>query len=301
MRLVKHLLQTALILMLLLTTPFAGSRSPQQWPGNVFPIDAAVIGRIDLNRALSAPIGAKLLTGQKTRYSTINWWLEAAFGINLEQVDMIWFVGDDKEGGIVVLHGNFDAATVATKIKRVPGWNSERHRGIPQVSAFIGDDGKPQLAAVLQDRLLALGDQEMMKNVLLVWRGKQAALDPAVVSVQRVLASPAQLAATVLDVSVLSENEDSPFTPLQGAWLEGNLGQDLTLTLELEAIDEKVAQGIQHMLAGFLIIAERHPDVMGEPANLDAVQNAELKRTGRKLELKLMLLGDLLIQTDNNK
>ena len=120
MRLVKHLLLTALILMLLLTTPIAGSRNHQQWPGNMFPIDAAVIGRIDLNRALSAPIGAKLLTGQKTRYSTINWWLEAAFGINLEQVDMIWFVGDDKEGGIVVLHGNFDAATVAAKIKRVP-------------------------------------------------------------------------------------------------------------------------------------------------------------------------------------
>jgi hypothetical protein len=286
----------ALLLLAVLTLiPATSSASDARWIDAAIPIDAVAIGRIDLHRVLATPLGAALLDELTENIEGVNWFLGAAFGFDLDQVDYVWLVVGPDEGGLALLQGRYDADVVARKIRRMPRWRSVRYQGIRQVSAYKNDQGQPQLAAVLRDDLLAMGDRPEMEKMLDVWLGRSESLDPAREGVQLVIGSTAELSLAALDASRLTLASEPGTQLIERAWLEGRLDDDLHFSLQTEVVDQQAAIGLEQMVQGLILILERHPDVQADPMLLAALDNAAAERRGRELALTTRIPGTLIL------
>lgn len=263
--------------------------------GTAIPADATLFGRVDFHTVLASPLGSELLSDLRENYENINWFLGTAFGFDLDQVDLIWFVSNADGEQALFFGGTFNGEKVAKKIKKFPGWKTQKYTGVPQVSTFKDEQGVPKMVAVLRDDLLAVGDHAEMEDVLEAWQGKAESLDLERAGVKKVLGSSADIAATVIELGSYTMESDPEFSFVEDAWIEGHLDENLLLSLEVEAVDPQVARGFELTLEGLLMILARHPEVVAEEAYLQAVEAAKIQRDGKELRLTTTIRHDLLV------
>lgn len=259
------------------------------------PADAYLIGRMDLNRILASPLGPVLLQDVRENYEAINWFFSTVFGFELAVVDSLWFALDPSDRRVILLEGRYQTDVVVERLGAMPGWNRLSYLGVPLASAFRDQADNELIAAVLDENLIAIGDSAVMRVMLAGRAARLEAGEPARAGIARVDASSAELAVAML-------NGKSPiavaagFEVLQSAWLEGRFDDDLDLLIEAVAVDERLAAGLEQIIAGGLLIAEVHPQVRAEAAYLQAVRDARVQRDARTVSTATVLRRRLLEQ-----
>lgn len=290
-----HWLRASLSVLVLLCAAPAARSDDAAWIDTAVPGDSVAVGRIDLHRVLASPLGARLFEDLTRNIDGVNWFLGTAFGFDLDQVDSIWFAVGPAERGFALLQGRYDSEAVATKIGRMWGWRSVPYDGIRQVSAYSNDAGEPQLAAVLRDDLLAMGDEAEMTKMLASWQGKAGSRERVRAGVRIVVDSDAEIAVAALDFDPAAMAATSTLGLVEQASLEGRLDDDLHLDLRTEIVDEQMAAALEQLAEGLLVVLARHPEVRADATYSAALANAKAVRRGRSLTLTTQVPGAVIL------
>ena len=180
-------------------------------------------------------------------------------------------------------------------MQAMPDWSYLSYPGIVLAATFTDREGREQMAAILSDSLLAMGDRATMQDMLAEHASRLRADQPARASVRKVLASEAEVAMALTSTAHLSEDALG-FELLEDAWFEMRFDRDVHLHSRMFASEEQVAEGLLQIIGGSLLLGERHPDISGHPAYLDAIRNAEAQRQGQEITVDATVSGQLLAE-----
>ncbi len=296
----KHNVFSAICLSLVLVITPGLSQAESEAPYSLaasLPEDTATYIRADLQAVMASPLGGELLVDLRRNYTWINWFLGAAFGFNLKQIDQIWVGNDANDQGVMVFQGAFKPKRVTKRMQRLDQDETPiTYPGVIQVNAFEDREGNAQLAALLSDNLIALGDRVKMEAMLSSWQTRNSSSADIPKAVTTLANNNAEIAAVLREGASFTGEQSSTLPVLETALFEIRFTEDMAINAYALALDEQRAEGLKLMTEGMLLIGQSHPDVVAEPSFLKALQEAELKRTVNQVDLRINIAGDAVLR-----
>jgi hypothetical protein len=262
------------------------------WIDLAVPDDSIAIAKADIQAVLGTPLGKSARSRMRDNYNSLNTRLNGDFGFKLKNLSYAWFAFSAKEGGLVLLQGDFKKDKVIKKMQRNKDWQTAPHPTALQVSRYKSEYGSPQIAALLKEDLMAMGNPEVVANVLAKWQsGPTSEIRRGVTQVDQ---STSHISAAALDLKPF-QTANPMYALINHAWLEGMITDDAVVTLSAESLNPIITQGLEQIIEGLLQVIPTRPNVLTQPLAIAAVQNATMARDEAVLNISTMITGDVIM------
>jgi hypothetical protein len=220
------------------------------------PADTMLFGRVRADAVRSSTLGAAMLLEHNQAYTGVRDFFNSIMAIDLDTVTAIWLLSSEKDTGVIVCEGSFDAKQVRELFGQLPNV-TEVPAGKCHYAAryFDENEQRMKILAVLDAAAVAVGDEPSMKAFLDVIDGRGQRLSADSPGVRAVAESAADLAVTMLgDLANWDDFDPNVARLIHSVLLTATVDQDLAMELRLDIIDAEQAEGVEHVLKGLLII-----------------------------------------------
>lgn len=281
-----------IIFVLLLGQLSFASADNASWIDLAIPADALAIAKADVQTVLDTPLGKSVTRRMRDSYNSLNSRLNGDFGFKLKHVRYAWFAFSAQEGGMVLLQGDFKKDKVIKKMQRNKDWLTAPHPTALQVSRYKTEYGTAQVAALLREDLMAMGNPEVLASVLAQWQsGPMSETRRGVIQVNR---STSHISAAVLDLTPFKA-ANPMYALINHAWLEGMITDDAVITMSAESLNPTITQGLEQIIKGLLLVIPTRPDVLTQPLAIEAVRNAKMARDDAILNVSTTIAGSVIM------
>ncbi len=291
---------TLLVLSLLTFSVQSAGIDDVRWIDLAVPADALAVGRVDVAAVLGSPLGNSMRRARMDTYQTVDSFFKDAFGFNITDVDYFWycFPVPGAGGGITLLQGEFAPKKVRRRMLRMDGWQSYRYEGVLHASTFRNAAGKAEMAIMLRDNLIAIGDLKPMRALLKQWQ--EAGGDSVRDGIRKVAASGAPIAAAYVDMEVFQDTNPA-YALVDAAYMEGAIDQDMQMTFFAESNSPAVAEGLTQVALGLVKAMSARDGLSRQPATRQLLDNVSITRRDATILIDTMVLGDAMMAQFNRR
>ncbi|MDA1300282.1 MAG: hypothetical protein O2868_09400 [Proteobacteria bacterium] len=269
-----------------------------RWIELAIPADALAVGRVDVAAVLASPLGDSMRRARTETYETIDSFYRDAFGFRIPNVDYFWYAFPipGAGGGITLLQGEFHPGKVKRRMLGMAYWQSYRYEGVVHASTFLNAAGKPEMAIMLRENLIAIGDLAPMHTLLKKWQ--EAGSDGVREGVRRVANSEAPIAAAYVNMEVF-QGTNPAYALVDAAYMQGMIDEDMEMTIFAESNSPTIAEGLISVALGIVQTLSARDGLARQPMARQLLENVSVTRRDATIMIDTMVMGETVMSQFN--
>ncbi len=262
------------------------------------PKDTVLIGRIDLEQLRESRLGMELLAQHGSRVESFQSFMVDMVGLDPDAVRRVWFLSSEKDRGIAILEGSFSATQLSNGLGRLPTVQKVE-QAETLFAVHYNDAKKPrkQAAMLLDQQTLVVGDRELVERYLAALGDRQLLFSSDHPQLTQLADSSATVIGTVLgEITRWPDFGKDAGYGVEEVWLTAEVGDEVTATLEVLAMNEVQAEALVNLAKGLCHYKATDPMLAAKPLIQNALRHATADSAERTATLTVKLNGAEIVR-----
>lgn len=223
------------------------------------PFGTKFFGRLDMKLLRENQIYQKLNQENKEQVNFISAIFALMSGINIDDIDAVYLATKGENDGFIVLEGSFDT----TRIQQILAMNG-KNQAIKEENAIFAIEipdnrraGEKNLAVIIDDKTLAIGQVERVREFLSVIAGKGETLSSKKADELKKI----YLQKNTFQFSLIELTDEMLENPVLRNILSADISAELTngmnIKMKLLMTDPEIAKASEQILSGLVVFLKR--------------------------------------------
>ncbi|OGV80309.1 MAG: hypothetical protein A3K19_18235 [Lentisphaerae bacterium RIFOXYB12_FULL_65_16] len=262
------------------------------------PQGTKIVLRVDLKAALQSELMTAILQQQADKFGLVQEFLSQNVGIALSDVDTLWLLSSQPNAGVVVCKGRFDGQAVRARFGNLPNVTDLGRQDCDFACRFL--DAKKntmQMGAVVDAETMVVGDETSVMSFLATLQGAAKSLPADQPRLERLKNDKSVLAGTLIGPAVDWPGADKEMARyVIDVWASGGLAKDVDVVLNLGVDSPEHAEGIGHIIQGFVILKSDDSNSVQNPLLRSLLRAITVTQDENRLAITVKAPGDQIQQ-----